>query len=130
MSNPFAHQEQQALATLGGYLDALNARDSQAMRAHFHFPHYRMAGTVMTVYESAQDYGIDNFLNRADTPGWAYTRWDRRQVIHSGAVKVHLDVQFTRYRDDDSVLGTYQSLWVVILRDKKWGIVSRSSYAA
>src|SRR5262249_22231414 len=30
------------------------------------------------------------------------------------AAKVHLDVQFTRYRADNSVIGSFRSLWIVI----------------
>jgi hypothetical protein len=42
---------------------------------------------------------------------------------------VHFDVQFTRYRADDSVLGQYKSLWIVTKRSDKWGVMARSSYA-
>ena len=37
-------------------------------------------------------------------------------MIQGDENKVHLDVQFTRYREDGSVLGTYKSLWIV----SKW----------
>lgn len=50
-------------------------------------------------------------------------------MVHGDAGKVHFDVQFTRYRADDSVLGTYKSLWVVTSRDGTWGVMARSSYA-
>ncbi|MDP6342784.1 MAG: hypothetical protein QF578_22745 [Alphaproteobacteria bacterium] len=121
--------EAAALAVLDTYLDALNARDSAAMRACFHFPHYRFPGGRVEVFETAEDYGIDNFLVRDDTRGWARTDWDHRKMVHGDAGKVHFDVQFTRYRADGSVLGTYQSLWVVTNRDGKWGVMARSSYA-
>jgi len=31
----------------------------------------------------------------------------------AGPAKVHLDVQFTRYRADDSPIGAFRSLWIV-----------------
>lgn len=51
-------------------------------------------------------------------------------MIQGDENKVHLDVQFTRYREDGSVLGTYKSLWIVSKMDGKWGVQARSSYAA
>jgi hypothetical protein len=38
-------------------------------------------------------------------------------------------VQFTRYRADDSVIGSYRSLYIVTRRDGRWAIAARSSFA-
>ena len=35
-------------------------------------------------------------------PEWHPNAWDIRKVITAGTAKVHLDVQFTRYRADNS----------------------------
>lgn len=121
--------EQAALEVLEKYLEALNAQDSAAMRDCFHFPHFRFPGGRAQVFDTAEDYSIDHFLTRDDTQGWAYTKWDYRRMVHGDAGKVHFDVQFTRYRADDTVLGTYKSLWVVTNRDGTWGVMARSSYA-
>jgi hypothetical protein len=42
---------------------------------------------------------------------------------------VHFDVQFTRYRADDSAIGSYRSLYIVTRREGKWAIAVRSSFA-
>jgi hypothetical protein len=39
---------------------------------------------------------------------WHRNEWDFR-VVATGPAKVHLDVQFTRYRIDNSVIGSYRS---------------------
>lgn len=117
------------MTTLDRYFDALNAQDSDGMRAQFHFPHYRFSTSGIQVYDTPESYGIGIFLGRGDTQGWAYTRWDHRNVIQAGTDKVHLDVQFSRYRADDSVLGVYKSLWIVTRIDGRWGVQVRSSYA-
>ncbi len=121
--------EQAGLALLDRYLEALNARDSQAMRDCFHFPHYRFPGVRAQIFERAEDYGIEHFLTRDDTQGWAYTEWDCRNLIQGTAEKLHFEVQFTRYRTDHSVLGTHKSFWILIHRDNRWGVMARSSYA-
>ena len=122
--------EAAAHAVLERYLEALNAQDSAAMRACFHFPHYRFAGVAAEVFDTENDYGIEHFHNRTDTSGWAYTRWDHRHMVHGREDKVHFDVRFTRYRADDSILGSYNSLWIVTNRSGRWGVIARSSYAA
>ncbi len=121
--------EKSAYSVLTTYIEALNAQDSDAMRDCFHFPHYRIARGLMEIFETAADYGIANFHARNDTGSWAYTKWDHRHMVHGDAAKVHVDVQFTRYRADDSVLGQYKSLWIVTKRSDKWGVMARSSYA-
>jgi hypothetical protein len=61
--------------------------------------------------------------------GWHHSEWDHRQVIHATVDKVHLDVQFTRYRADGSVIGVYPAVYVVVLEDAGWRIQCRSSFA-
>ena len=53
----------------------------------------------------------------------------RRRVIHTGPAKVHLDVQFTRYRDDDTVIGVYPAVYVIVEQGGAWLIQCRSSFA-
>jgi hypothetical protein len=43
--------------------------------------------------------------------------------------KVHLDVRFTRFRTDDSVLAQHRSLWVISELKNVWAAQLRSSFA-
>jgi hypothetical protein len=61
--------------------------------------------------------------------GWHHSAWDFRRVIAAGPGKVHLDVQFTRYRADNSVIGSFRSLWIVAANDGRWAVAARSSFA-
>jgi hypothetical protein len=61
--------------------------------------------------------------------GWDHSEWDHKRLIHAGAGKVHLDVQFTRYRPDGSVIGVYPAVYVIVATDDGWRIQARSSYA-
>ncbi len=70
----------------------------------------------------------DFFERFAGADGWACSRWDYRRAIQSGADKVHFAVQFTRYRADGSVIGHFPSMWIVTLRDGRWGVQARSSF--
>ena len=54
--------------------------------------------------------------------GWDHTKWDRTQVVFATQGKAHVAVDFTRYRNDGSVIGKYFSLYVVTCKDGHWGI--------
>lgn len=116
-----------AMAVMDDHLVGLNTRDEAALVATLHFPHYRLAGGRLEVWERGEGYLAD-FLARAGD-GWARSEWNFRNVVAAGPEKVHLDVQFTRYRGDGSVLGAYRSLWVIARLDGRWGAQLRSSFA-
>ena len=116
-----------AITVLDRHFAAINAGDAAAVAATLHFPHYRLAGTRMQVWESPATY-LDDFRARAGE-AWHHSAWNFRNIIAASADKVHFDVQFTRYRADGSVLGTYRSLWVVCLIDGRWAAQLRSSFA-
>ena len=108
-------------------MTALNAGDEPALLATLHFPHYRLAGGKMRVWDEPGAY-LGDFLARAGAD-WHHSEWDFRQVIAAGPAKVHLDVQFTRYRADNSVIGSFRSLWIVTDDCGRWAVAARSSFA-
>ena len=106
---------------------ALNARDESALLATLHFPHYRLAGGRMRVWDAPGAY-LGDFLARAGAD-WHHSAWDFRRVIAAGPGKVHFDVQFTRYRADNSAIGAFRSLWIVTEGGGRWAVAARSSFA-
>jgi hypothetical protein len=112
---------------LDRFMAALNAGDEPALLATLHFPRYRLAGGRMRVWHQPDAYLAD-FLARAGAD-WHHSEWDFRKVIAAGPAKVHLDVQFTRYRFDNSVIGSFRSLWIVTEAGGLWAVAARSSFA-
>jgi hypothetical protein len=106
---------------------ALNAGDEPALLATLHFPHYRLAGGRMRVWDQPGGY-LDDFHARAGAD-WHHSEWDFRDLIAAGPAKVHLDVQFTRYCADNSVIGSFRSLWIVSEYGGRWAVAARSSFA-
>jgi hypothetical protein len=106
---------------------ALNAGDEPALLATLHFPHYRLAGGGMRVRDQPGSY-LGEFRARAGED-WHHSEWDFRNVIAAGPGKVHADVQFSRYRADNSVIGSFRSLWIVTEPDGRWAVAARSSFA-
>jgi hypothetical protein len=120
--------ESEVMRLLDDYMNAWNRKDLPAWERTFHFPHYRLASGRMNVLErpGLQDA---NRIWASVGKDWHHSKWDRRRIIHSSADKVHVDTKFTRCRADDSVIGSFESLYIVTREDGRWGVKMRSSFA-
>ena len=117
-----------ALACLDAFMTAFNARDVAAFEKTFNFPSVRLHSNTLTLIDKPGWHPPDMFT-RGALAEWHHSAWERRAVIHAGADKVHLDTCFTRYRADGSVLGRFDSIYVVTCENGHWGIKARSSFA-
>lgn len=119
-----------ARAALDGFMSAFNAEDAEAIRTRwFHFPHVRFHSGTVTVMPTPSDYHNLVWARRGQSAAWGRSAWDYQEVIDAGPDKVHFRVQFTRYRADGTPIGSYRSLYIVTLKDGRWGITARSSWA-
>jgi hypothetical protein len=116
-----------ATKVLDDFMAAFNARDLAAFEATFNFPSVRLASNTLRLIERG-DHRPEMFETGA-LKDWHHSAWERRAVIHSGPDKVHFDTRFTRYRADGSVIGGFDSIYVVTCEDGHWGVKARSSYA-
>lgn len=117
-----------ALAVMDAHLDALNARDEAAIAKTLHFPHYRLSGGKMRIWERPGAY-FDDFRKRAGDE-WGYTKWGELLPLQISSDKVHLSVRVDRYRPDDSALTSFSSLWVIARIEGVWAAQLRSSFAS
>ncbi|HRD45650.1 MAG TPA: hypothetical protein PLF78_04110 [Caulobacter sp.] len=116
-----------AQACLDAFMAAFNARDLTAWEKTFNFPSVRLASNTLTIIEPG--FHRPEMFDRGALTDWHHSAWERRQVIHAGPDKVHVDTRFTRYRADGSIIGGFDSLYVVTCEDGHWGVKARSSYA-
>ena len=122
--------EQAATRVLDEFMAAFNARDVEAWIRTLHFPHVRIASGEVAVFADADAFRKSfEFSRFADSTGWSRSEWSERRVVQSGPDKVHVAVAFTRFREDDSVIARYESLYVVTRADGRWGVQARSSFA-
>lgn len=123
------HQSSIAAAqkVLDEFMAAFNARDVEAFEATFNFPSVRLASNTLALIEKGTHR--PGMFERGALKDWHHSAWDRRAVIHAGPDKVHLDTRFTRYRADGSVIGHFDSIYVVTCENGHWGIKARSSFA-
>jgi hypothetical protein len=126
----FDESVQAALRAADSYMDAFNAHDQEGMADACNFPHVRIAGGSVRIWQTRNESmipGLFDWLKEAE--GWHHSRWNHQNVVHAGPDKVHLDVSFSRCDADDTVLGVYPSIWVMTSDEGHWGIQARSSYA-
>jgi len=128
---PKDHLDAEAVRAAQGVLDAFmqafNARDIPAFEATFNFPSVRLASQGLVILK-AGDMKAERFTT-GPLAEWDHSAWDRREVIHAGPDKVHIDTRFTRYRKDGSVIGGFDSIYVITRQDGHWGVKIRSSFA-
>jgi hypothetical protein len=121
-----------ALSVLDEFLSHFNNQDFKAMAQTFHYPHVRIARGKVFVWNSPEDFLAartpEAIARHLIETGWHHTKWDTREVIQNGVNKIHIAVQFTRYREDGSVIGKYDSFYIVTKKDGRWGIQARSSF--
>lgn len=116
------------MACLDRWMAALNAHDAAAMDAELHFPHVRFAEGKITVLERPAGKAMDLFERLKREDGWHHSAWNSREVLQRSDSKVHMAVNYTRFRTDGSVIGDYDSLYVLALKDGRWGVQLRSSF--
>lgn len=122
-----AQVKKDVLKVLDDYMNTFNSKDAKAWQLTYHFPHYRLASGNMSVLESAT---LDSTVFiRLEKSGWHHSKWDHRNIVQASADKVHIDTRFSRYRADGSLIGVYESLYIVTKENNKWGVKFRSSYA-
>lgn len=123
----FAAEIAAAQERLDAFMAAFNARDIAAYEETFNFPHVRFASGKVTVINPG--YHKPEMFTTGALSDWDHSAWQRRDVIHAGADKVHIDTRFSRFRKDGSVIGGFDSIYIVTRQDGRWGIQGRSSYA-
>jgi len=120
----------EARRAMVGFMAAFNAEDREAMQTRWlHFPHVRFHSGRVTVMETSDDFAASVWERKGEAEGWARTAWDYVELIDAGLNKVHFRVQFTRFREDGSSIGSYKSLYIVTLLNGRWGVQGRSSWA-
>ena len=122
-------READARSPIDAFFKAFNARDNDALKKTLHYPHVRIneAGNV-NVWRDASEAGT-NFEGLTRSEGWARSSLDSVSMRQNDPVKVHFEVVFSRYKADGTKYATYQSLWIVTLKDGVWAVQARSSFA-
>src|SRR3569833_876295 len=100
-----------AMICLDDFMAAFNARDLAAWEKTFNFPSVRLASNALAIIEPG--YHKPSMFDTTLGDGWHHSAWDRREVKQANTNKKQHKTRFTRYREDGSVIGHYDSIYVV-----------------
>ena len=118
--------EQAVRNTIDHYFSSPNAKDLQGGSVACHFPHFRVMGNN-TVYEwKTADDLFTWFQSHVSDDGWGYSELDELTLEKFSDHKYHALLKFGRYQADGTLIGNYKSLYIVILKDGRWGITGGS----
>jgi uncharacterized NTF2-like protein DUF6841 len=119
------------MSVLDAFLDAFNRQDARAEERSYQFPHYRLASGE-SQFSRRLVRNRRAWMNRTyralRESGWDHSAWTRRRIVHISDSKAHVDTEFTRYRKDGSVIGSFESLYIVTKEGGRWGIKMRSRF--
>ena len=116
-----------ALAVMDAHIAALNSRGQSAIAATLHFPHIRLSGTALKIWETEDSYFAD-FLARAGGD-WHHSAFANIRLLRASATKVHLDAEIRRFTVGDRLITSFRSLWVITDEGGRWAAKMRSSFA-
>ncbi|MEF9897614.1 MAG: hypothetical protein RR736_01405 [Pseudomonas sp.] len=123
---------------LDRFLTTFNAKDELAWAKTLNYPHVRMSGNQVTVWQTPEEYAKDQNLQQLSKEiGWENTRWNYRYVVQSGsdgqgnANKYHVALSFTRLDKAGKPISghTFDSFYIITNVDGHWGAQFRSSMA-
>jgi hypothetical protein len=109
------------------FMSSFNSKNAEAWGATFHFPSVRIASGTVRIINSPAD--LENSFTTLAAQGWDHSAWTARKVVQCDAAKAHMLTTFVRYRADNSVLSQFNSLYIVELRNGRWALTARSSFA-
>ena len=116
-----------ALAVMDAHIAALNSREQSAIAATLHFPHIRLSGSALKIWETEDSYFAD-FLARAGGD-WHHSAFANIRLLHASASKVHLDAETRRFTVGDRLITSFRFLWVITDEGGRWAAKMRSSFA-
>jgi len=112
------------------FFDAFNRVDVPAIADSLNFPHIRLNQGKFNIFPTREDFIERTAKLKAnlEKEGWHRSLIESVDIIHATPEKVHMTLNITRRRADDTIYSPFESLWIATLQDGHWGIAFRSSY--
>ena len=124
-----ASSVEQAMQVLDSFMYSFNARDMEGWSDTLNYPHVRLAGGNVSVWETKEDYSAMQVFDRLEETGWDHSAWVSREVVLVSENKVHISTVFQRFDKENKQMKKYQSLYIVTNNEGHWGVQARSSLA-
>ncbi len=114
-----------ALECLNKFSICFENEDLVGMDSCFHFPHYIISGSEVVCWQEAGQLP-SAFFEDLKKQGFKRTVVTRREPILVSENKVHFLYSYYREDVNGNVMSEHDNVWIVTLKDGKWGIQVRS----
>ena len=112
------------------FMTTFNSGDPMAWAQTLNFPHVRLAGGKVQIWNTPEEYAHDNDVRvLKDKSGWGYSKWDWCKVIQAEDDKIHIAVSFSRYSAEGTKIVSFESFYIITNVNGHWGAQFRSSFA-
>lgn len=115
-----------ALSCIEAFTACFNARDLDGMDARLHFPHLILSAEKFILWQKPGQLPDGFFDDLAATTGWHHTTYHEKRAVLVSPNKVHMFVDYSRDREDGSIISRHENLWIITFDDGRWGIKQRS----
>lgn len=126
----------EAYRLLDEAVDAFNCADPERMAAVNHYPHIRITGPQVVIWNTPEEYAQSNsrekLLSKDRTTtfsGWKTSQWEWRKLIQHSPETMHFAVAFSRLDADGNKLAMFESFRILTKKNGRWGQQARSSFA-
>ena len=100
----------------------MNENNIGKCKETIHFPHFRVLKTgELVVFEDA-DKLMEWFYGKTNSDDWHHSTLDKIETTIITSVKLHTVMHLTRYREDDTIIGHYQALYIITYDDDRWAV--------
>ena len=128
----YTREELEAIGmkALDDFMTTFNAGDPMAWAATLNFPHVRLAGGKVQVWNTPEEYARDNDVRvLKEKCGWSKSEWDWRKIVQAEDDKIHIAVSFSRYTPEGKKIVSFESFYIITNKNGHWGTQFRSSFA-
>ena len=131
MNEEMNEQVNRAKESYFRWLDSFNRGDFAGMLDEMHFPHLRISGkNEVQIWESREDHELHlrGTSNRLIDENWIKTVSEDVTAVQCGSNKVHLAMKQYRVNTMNQSYNIFDTLWIFIFENGRWGVKFRSSY--
>ncbi|MEE2775736.1 MAG: hypothetical protein VYE73_03105 [Acidobacteriota bacterium] len=118
--------EADARAAVDRFFVVWNAADNAGLADVIHLPHVFLVGEAgARVAKTEGEIAVD-FDAMSRREGWAKSTLESVDTTYVSPDKVHFELVFSRQNAQGETYTTLAALWIMTLRDERWGVQVRS----
>lgn len=120
MSAPlFAGEELSPQRIVENYFEFFNNEDRASLNALSGNPFVFVIGGNPTAYPN---YGDAVDFDGLKALGWSYSRIHKNELIYQDDISAMVDINFSRYNNDDVPISTTDVVYLLVMRDGSWKV--------